>query len=146
MLGMRTGFCSWTRWLAVHLAAAAMIAPWIARYLDHTPEFLSGPLPIRFLLGTPIGYIGGNFATLAGLVLLIAWGIRRVGPAHQCEAPADGQGPPDQTADRKGHGRELKSGNAAGRDRQHGKQRPHDDGGQSDQCGRTRGHGGVIAR
>lgn len=74
-IGLCAGFGSWKRWLAVHLAAAAIIAPWVARYLDHAPEFLSGPLPLRFLLGTPIGFVGGNFAVLAGLVLLIAWGI-----------------------------------------------------------------------
>ena len=51
--------------------------PWVAHYFDHPPEFLSGPLPIRFLLGTPIGFIGGNFAVLAALVLLIAWGVVR---------------------------------------------------------------------
>ena len=77
LLGLRACFGSWRRWLAVHLAAVAMVAPWIARYLDHAPEFLSGALPLRFLLGTPIGFIGGNFAVLAGLVLLIAWGIVR---------------------------------------------------------------------
>ena len=42
-----------------------LVVPWIPRYLDHPPEFLSGPLPFRFLLGTPIGFIGGNFATMA---------------------------------------------------------------------------------
>jgi hypothetical protein len=75
LLAIGAGFGSWRRWLAVHLAAVAMVAPWIPRYLDHPPEFLSGHLPLRFLLGTPIGFIGGNFAVLGGLVLLIAWGV-----------------------------------------------------------------------
>ena len=81
------------RWLAVHLSAAALVAPWAYYYLDHPPEFLSGPLPLRFLLGTPIGFIGGNFAVLAGLVVLIAWGIARdtmfkpVSDETKCKVP-----------------------------------------------------------
>ena len=77
LIGVRERFGSWARWLAIHAVPAAIVAPWIPRYLDHPPEFLSGPLPWRFLLGTPIGFLGGNFATLAGLVVLIAWGIGR---------------------------------------------------------------------
>src|SRR5262249_59386593 len=77
LLGLRACFGSWTRWLAVHLAAALLVAPWVVHYFDHPPEFLSGTLPLRFLLGTPIGFIGGNFAVLVALVLLIAWGIVR---------------------------------------------------------------------
>ena len=65
LIGLRACFGSWRRWLAVHLAAAALVAPWVPRYLDHPAEFLSGPLPLRFLLGTPIGFIGGNFWVLA---------------------------------------------------------------------------------
>jgi uncharacterized membrane protein len=75
LIGIRTSFGSWRRWLAVHLAAAVLVAPWVSRYLDHPPESLSGPLSIRFLLGTPIGFTGGNFATLGVLVMLIAWGV-----------------------------------------------------------------------
>ena len=86
LLGLRDCFGSWRRWLAVHLAAAALVAPWVHYYLDHPPEFVSGPLPLRFLLGTPIGFIGGNFAVLAGLVVLIAWGIvRGTGRDDQCQ-------------------------------------------------------------
>jgi hypothetical protein len=75
LLGLRAGFGSWTRWLVVHLTAAVPVVPWVVHYFDHPPEFLSGPLPLRFFLGTPIGFIGGNFAVLGGLVLVIAWGI-----------------------------------------------------------------------
>src|SRR5262249_5673996 len=90
LLGLRACFGSWKRWLAVHLAAPALVAPWIARYLDHAPEFLSGPLPLRYLLGTPIAFIGGNFAVLAGLVFLIAWGVVRLpdGEARPRPPPA----------------------------------------------------------
>jgi hypothetical protein len=77
LLGLRETFGSLGRWLAVHLGAAVLFAPWVVHYLDHPPEFLSGPLPLRFLLGTPIAFIGGNFAALAGLVLVIIWGLMR---------------------------------------------------------------------
>ena len=30
LLGLRACFGSWRRWLAVHLAAAALVAPWVA--------------------------------------------------------------------------------------------------------------------
>ena len=65
------------RWLAVHLAVFVATAPWICRYVDHPPEFLSGRLPLRFLLGTPIGFLGGNFVVLAGLVCLAGFGLAR---------------------------------------------------------------------
>jgi hypothetical protein len=102
LLGLCAGFGSWTRWLVVYLAAGVLVAPWVVHYFDHPPEFLSGPLPLRFLLGTPIGFIGGNFAVLVALVLLIAWGIvrsredemRRVGTAHRTGPPIGGRCPP----------------------------------------------------
>src|SRR5262249_7479028 len=72
-----TCFGSWRRWVAVHLAVAALTAPWIGNYLDHPPEFLSDPPSFRSLLGTPIGFLGGNSRVLLGLVGLIAWGIAR---------------------------------------------------------------------
>ncbi|MGO9600609.1 MAG: glycosyltransferase family 39 protein [Isosphaeraceae bacterium] len=65
------------RWLAVHLAVFVATAPWISHYFDHAPEFLSGRLPLRFLLGTPIGFLGGNFVVLAGLVCLAGFGLAR---------------------------------------------------------------------
>lgn len=71
------GFGSWRRWLAVHLAVTAVTAPWVGNYLDHPPEFLSDPPSLRFLLGTPVGFIGGNSRVLLGLTGLIAWGIAR---------------------------------------------------------------------
>src|SRR5260370_33224473 len=77
LIGLGACFGSWQRWLAVHLAVAAFTAPWIGNYVDHPPEFLSGPLSLRFLLGTPIGFIGGDSRVLLGLVVLIAWGAAR---------------------------------------------------------------------
>ena len=61
-------FGDWRRWLACHGIAVILAAPWLPHYFDHSPEFLSGRLPIKFLLGTPIGFIGGNSAVLLGLV------------------------------------------------------------------------------
>ena len=86
LIGRQACFGSWRRWVMVHLAAATLVAPWITRYLDHAPEFLSGPLPLRFLLGTPIGFIGGNFAVLAGMASLIAWGLASL---RQGKAPPE---------------------------------------------------------
>lgn len=63
------------RWLVVHLAVLAVIAPWLRFYLDHAPEFTSGRLSPRFLLGTPIGFVGGNFALQAILLGVVVWGV-----------------------------------------------------------------------
>ncbi|HZW29706.1 MAG TPA: glycosyltransferase family 39 protein [Isosphaeraceae bacterium] len=77
LIGLRARFGSWQRWLAVHLVVAALTAPWIKNYLDHPAEFLSGPPSLRSLLGTPIGFLGGDSRVLLGLAALIAWGIAR---------------------------------------------------------------------
>ena len=42
-----------------------LILPWIGHYFDHPPEFTSEPPSLRMLLGTPIGFIGGNGAAPA---------------------------------------------------------------------------------
>ena len=55
---------SWRGWLCTHLAVVLAVAPWVGQYLDHAPESTSGLLPLRYLLGMPIGFIGGNFAVL----------------------------------------------------------------------------------
>lgn len=75
LVALRSCFGTLGRWLAVHLAAGAMVAPWVVRYLDHPPEFLSGIQPIKVLLGTPIAFIGGDSRVLGVLVLLIGWGL-----------------------------------------------------------------------
>ncbi len=69
------------RWLAVYGATALLILPWLRHYLDHPPESLSGRLPLKFLLGTPIGFIGGDSRILHALVVIIAFGIARWGLA-----------------------------------------------------------------
>ncbi len=67
------------------MAVTLLILPWIGRYFDHPPEFLSNRLPLRFLLGTPIGFIGGNAVLLLGLVFLIALGM--IGRARDATHP-----------------------------------------------------------
>ena len=75
LVDVRRTFGGLRRWLAVHGAVTILILPWIGNYLDHPPEFVSDRLPLRFLLGTPIGFIGGNSLLLLGLVALVALGI-----------------------------------------------------------------------
>ena len=77
MLFVGLFFGDWRRWLACHGISVLLAAPWLPYYFDHSPEFLSGRLPIKFLLGTPIGFIGGNSAVLLGLLVLIVYGIAR---------------------------------------------------------------------
>jgi mannosyltransferase len=77
LLFVRSFFGTWRHWLAAHLVAMLLAAPWLRHYFDHSPEFLSGRLPIKFLLGTPIGFLGGNSAVMLGVVALIAFGIHR---------------------------------------------------------------------
>jgi mannosyltransferase len=66
---------SWWRWLLIHAAVFAAVLPWLGNYLDHPPESVSGPLPVRFLLGMPIGFIGGDFKVLFVCLLLCAYGL-----------------------------------------------------------------------
>jgi uncharacterized membrane protein len=75
LVGPGTCLRSWKRWLVVHVIVTAFFLPWIGKYLDHSPEFLTGPLPIRFLVGTPIGFIGGDSRVLLGLAALVALGL-----------------------------------------------------------------------
>ena len=74
-LFVRQFFDRWQGWLGVHLAALLLAAPWIRHYFDHDPEFLSGRLPVKFLIGTPIGFVGGNSVVLLGLLILIGFGL-----------------------------------------------------------------------
>jgi 4-amino-4-deoxy-L-arabinose transferase-like glycosyltransferase len=71
----REFFGGWRRWLVAQLVAALLFTPWVRYYFDHDPEFLSGRLPLRFLIGTPIGFIGGNAVVLLGLLSLIGYGL-----------------------------------------------------------------------
>ena len=62
------------RWLSIQAAVALAAAPWVGRYFDHEPESVSGRLPIRFLLGLPIGFTGGNSLTLLACVAIVGLG------------------------------------------------------------------------
>jgi mannosyltransferase len=77
LIDLRRSFGTTKRWLVCHGSAVLLALPWIKNYLDHPPEFLTGRLPLRFLLGTPIGFIGGNFWVLLGVAGLIAFGMAR---------------------------------------------------------------------
>ena len=79
------------RWLVLHLAALAMVAPWLRFYLDHDPEFTSGRLSPWFLLGTPIGFLGGNFALQPVLIGIIVWGVTRQGRLRSDSAEDPGR-------------------------------------------------------
>jgi mannosyltransferase len=69
---------SWRRWLFTHLMVVLAIVPWVNQYLDHAPESTTGLLPLRYLLGMPIGFIGGNFSALVICLLLIVYGLCQV--------------------------------------------------------------------
>jgi mannosyltransferase len=77
LIELRACFGTLKRWLVVHLGVFFLVLPWIRNYVDHRPESLSGRLPLRFLLGTPVGFVGGNFLVMIGLVSLIAFGVAR---------------------------------------------------------------------
>jgi hypothetical protein len=62
-------------WLAIHLAAAVLVLPWIGHYLDHPPEFLSDRPTLKLLLGMPIGFTGGDSRILVLLVSAILVGL-----------------------------------------------------------------------
>lgn len=68
----------WKHMAVTYLVVAICVEPWIAHYLDHAPESTTGRLPLRFLLGTPIGFLGGNFLTLPIFFGLIAFGMTRI--------------------------------------------------------------------
>lgn len=74
-LGSLPAFGSRGRWLLVHATTLVLVVPWIGRYVDHAPEFVTGRLPLKFLLGTPIGFLGGNALVLLVLVAVAVIGL-----------------------------------------------------------------------
>ncbi|MEO6809301.1 MAG: glycosyltransferase family 39 protein, partial [Isosphaeraceae bacterium] len=79
------------RWLVLQGGLVVLAAPWIIHYLDHPPEYVLSRLPIKYLFGLPIGFIGGDFRTLAVCLGLIVVGlIARVGGPRriQLDRPA----------------------------------------------------------
>jgi len=74
VLGRRT-VLSPGRWATAWCLTGLAVAPWIRRYLDHGTDHPMPRYPIRFLIGIPIEYIGGNSLTLIPWALLIAGGL-----------------------------------------------------------------------
>ena len=74
VLNHRAFGISWRGWLLTHAAVGLALMPWVGRYLDHEPESVTGLLPLRFLVGMPIGFIGGNSRVLLLFAVLIAFG------------------------------------------------------------------------
>jgi len=64
-------------WLATQGIAALAIVPWLVQYTNHPPEYLVGKLSVRFLIGMPIEFIGGNSRVLIGTAALIIFGLSR---------------------------------------------------------------------
>jgi mannosyltransferase len=63
------------RWLAVQSGVVLAVAPWVGHYLDHPPEFTLARLPLKYLLGLPIGFIGGDSRALCACAGLVALGL-----------------------------------------------------------------------
>ncbi len=66
---------SWKRWLTPYLAAALGIAPWIGRYFNEPLERMVGRKSITTVIDIPLGFLGGNHATLFGFLALMAIGL-----------------------------------------------------------------------
>jgi hypothetical protein len=62
-------------WIAIQAATSVLTLPWISRYLDHPPEFITGRLPVKFLAGVPIGFTGGDARSYVIFVAIIALGL-----------------------------------------------------------------------
>lgn len=68
-------------WMLSGLAVGLAIAPWLWNYLNHPPESTSGRLPIRFLFGLPIEFVGGDSRALLLCLALVAFGVYAGGRA-----------------------------------------------------------------
>ncbi len=83
VLNHRAFGISWRGWLLTHAAVGLALVPWVGRYFDHEPESVTGLLPLRFLFGMPIGFLGGNSGVLLLFALLIVLGQGVVRRAEQ---------------------------------------------------------------
>jgi mannosyltransferase len=61
-------------WLSIQIATALAILPWLGRYLDHGTDYPMPRYALRFLLGAPIEYIGGNSLVLLACLAIIGFG------------------------------------------------------------------------
>ncbi len=66
---------SWGSWLSIQAAVALAAAPWVGQYTGHSPEYLLPRYPIRFLIGMPIEFVGGNSRVLLACFALVAVGL-----------------------------------------------------------------------
>ncbi len=62
-------------WFLLHGTSALLVSAWLPHYFDHPPSYMVGQLPIRFLFGLPIGFVGGDFRVLAVCSAVIAFGL-----------------------------------------------------------------------
>ena len=61
-------------WLLIQFAVVLAILPWLGRYLDHGTDYPMPRYSLRFLLGVPIEYIGGNSLVLLACLAIIGLG------------------------------------------------------------------------
>ncbi len=81
-------------WIWTQAVWLAIVAVWLPRYFGRPPETTTGTLPIRFLLGVPLNFFGGDFRSFAILVAVMAGseGWRRLRDRrleHTLEASAE---------------------------------------------------------
>ncbi|WP_422924233.1 glycosyltransferase family 39 protein [Singulisphaera sp. PoT] len=82
-------------WLLLHGAAGLLVLGWIPKYLDHPPSYIVGRLPIRFLFGLPIGFVGGDFRVLAACSAVIGFGLWK---DHRSRVEGESEGEPGPQA------------------------------------------------
>lgn len=79
LVNRRTLGLSIRTWLALHAAATLLLVPWLPNYLDHEPSISSTRwLALPYVLGLPIGFVGGNRWALLGCAAVVAWGLVKV--------------------------------------------------------------------
>ncbi len=65
---------SFRAWLLIQAGVVLAILPWLGRYLDHSTDYPMPRYALRFLVGVPIEYIGGNRLVLLVCLAIIGWG------------------------------------------------------------------------
>jgi hypothetical protein len=87
---------SLSSWLLIHLALAAAIAPWMGRYVDHTPDAKRAPGGWSGYLTWPRLFTGGGASAVAVCWLVIVAGVftRRSIVGDSGDPPAGQSGGP----------------------------------------------------
>ncbi len=77
LLDVRGFRARWRGWLGVLVVLVVAVGPWIGRFFDHEPEYVVGRefLKLKYLIGMPIAFTGGNSIVLAGCLGLIGFGM-----------------------------------------------------------------------